>query len=133
MISKLEQIANGMISKRKMATEIEWEVLASEQLGEPCEIHAVEWEKGGDPLHICEEVNSQQNTDFIVHAANHAANLARVVLIYHEELKRVLNRVGTFESEICHMRALLKLEACKSIANEALAKAERIFEKESKK
>lgn len=45
-------------------------------LGEPCEIHALDYEDGaGDPLHIAPMIRGQENTDFICLAANNWLSL----------------------------------------------------------
>lgn len=60
---------------RAEATHGEWS-----DLEEDCEIHAINFiDNGGDPLHIAHDINTKQNCDFIIHAANNIDRLARMV------------------------------------------------------
>ena len=64
------------------------------QLDEPCEVHAVEWTDGaGDPLHICDRVNTQENADFIITAANNWERKNRQLEIAVDAAKRILRKV----------------------------------------
>jgi hypothetical protein len=90
---EIEVKARELIELRGKATSGGWDTLDEQR-----EIHALDWIDGtGDPLHICMEVNNERNTNFIVHAANHASQIAQAYLKERERNAELLGLVNLAE------------------------------------
>lgn len=76
-MKQITTLCDKIIELDGKRTQGEWS-----DLGEDCEIHAIEFTDGaGDPFHISESITKKSDCDFIIHTANHAAKLARALKV----------------------------------------------------
>lgn len=82
MSNSIHTLCDKIIELDSKRTQGEWF-----NLGEECEIHAVEFQDNASDLHhVIHSIIKKNDCDFIIESANHAAKLARALKVALEKL-----------------------------------------------